>query len=74
MYKPLKEMTYQKNKPVIVLTNVAKINPKEATLQHSAFQSLLSILNTGCVPWFYTLWYKRGLNLFSAVEKYFLQS
>ena len=40
MYKPLKEMTYQKNKPVIVLTNVAKINPKEATPQHLAFQLL----------------------------------
>ena len=47
MYKPPKQMTYEENKPVIVLTNVAKINPKEATPQHLAFQSLLSILILG---------------------------
>ena len=34
MYKPLREMTYQENKPVIVLTDVAQINPQEVKPQH----------------------------------------
>ena len=61
MYKPLREMTYWENKPVIVLTDVAQINSQEVKPQHLGRLSNRYMFNsnTGCVPWFYTFWYRR---------------